>query len=255
MPTREIDTVINFISRIILLLMEGIHLFIIFCTYTHGALIHVHSRLLQLVINTTRATYQPIAVHEIHFHINPEGNVGYHLSDLYNEEDVLRPWQTAPTPPPPTAPLPETPDFPTSPPHSYTPVVIQNDLLSPVAVQRTLSPTPSTGWDPLDHLREHLEQLQNHNHSDHPPTRGNTPDYENFETADELDMTNLLELINNLTLSTSPLEDASPKTADTSSPPFTFDPNPSDMLDIPPPPSPNPFQPPGPDYGWGNEEM
>ncbi|KDQ48910.1 hypothetical protein JAAARDRAFT_201333 [Jaapia argillacea MUCL 33604] len=66
-------------------------------------------------------------------------------------------------------------------------------------------------------------------------------------------MTTLLELINNLALSNDSPEDASPKPADMSSPPFTFDPNPSDMLDIPPPPSPNPFQPPGPDYGWGNE--
>ncbi|KDQ58760.1 hypothetical protein JAAARDRAFT_193284 [Jaapia argillacea MUCL 33604] len=232
MPAREIDTVINFICRIILLLMEGIHLSILLCSYARGALIHVHGRLLQLVISTTRATYQPIAVHEIHFHINPEGNVGYHLGDLYNEEDVLRPWQTAPTPPPPTAPLPETPDFPTSPPRSYTPIITENDLLSPVSAQRTPSPTPSTGWDPLDRLRERLEQLHNRHNSDHPPTR---------------------ELINNLALSTDSPEDASPKPTDTSSPPFTFDPNPSDMLDIPPPPSPNPFQPPGPNYGWGNE--
>ncbi|KDQ48875.1 hypothetical protein JAAARDRAFT_201380 [Jaapia argillacea MUCL 33604] len=253
MPAREIDTVINFICRIILLLMEGIHLSILLCSYARGALIHVHGRLLQLVISTTRATYQPIAVHEIHFHINPEGGVGYHLGDLYNEEDVLRPWQTAPTPPPPTAPLPETPDFPTSPPHSYTPIIIENDLLSPVSVQRTPSPTPSTGWDPLDRLRERLEQLNNRSNPEPPSTRGNTPDYENYETADELDMTTLLELINNLALNTDSPANTSPKSTDTPSTPFTFDPNPSDTLDIPPPPSPNPFQPPGPDYGWGNE--
>ncbi|KDQ61636.1 hypothetical protein JAAARDRAFT_190370 [Jaapia argillacea MUCL 33604] len=210
MPAHKINTVINLICRLILLLMEGIHLFIILCTYACGALIHIHSRLLQLVISTTRATYQPIAVHEIHFHINPEGNMGYHLGNLYNEEDVLCPWQTAPTPPPPTTPSPGIPNPPTSPLRSYTPVIIKNDLLSPVS--NPLPPPPIV-----------------------------------------VIMANLLELINNLTLNTDSPKDASPKPADMSSPPFTFDPNPSNMLDIPPPPSPNPFQPPGPDYSWGNE--
>ncbi|KDQ64022.1 hypothetical protein JAAARDRAFT_187403 [Jaapia argillacea MUCL 33604] len=254
MPAREINTIINFICHLVLLLMEGIHLLIILSTYTHGALIHIYGRLLQLVISTTRTTYQPIAVHEIHFHIDLEGNVAYHLGDLYNKEGVLCPWQTAPTPPPPTVPLPGIANLPASPPRLHTPVTIENNSLPPIppiATQCTPSPTSSTGWDPLDHLCEHLEQLCDLNNPSYPTTCGNTPDYKNFETTD--DMTTLLELINKLALSADPPKNTSPRTADMSSPPFTFDPNPSDMLDIPLPPSPNPFQPPGPNYSWGNE--
>ncbi|KDQ65193.1 hypothetical protein JAAARDRAFT_188441 [Jaapia argillacea MUCL 33604] len=173
MPAHEINTVINFICRIILLLMEGIHLFIILCTYARGILIHIHTRLLQLVISTTHATYQPIAVHDIHFRIDLEGN-------------------TAPTPPPPTAPLPGTPSPPTSPSCSYSLVIIESrpgSPAQPTSAPRTASPSPppSTGWDPLDLLCERLERLHNHHNPDHPSTRGNTPDYENFETTDELE--------------------------------------------------------------------
>ncbi|KDQ48880.1 hypothetical protein JAAARDRAFT_201376 [Jaapia argillacea MUCL 33604] len=258
MPSREIDTVINFICRIVLLLMEGIYLFVILCTYARGILLHVHNRLLRLVISTTRTTYQPIAVHEIQFRFDLEGNVGYRIGDLLNEDDFLHPWNTAPTPPPPTTPSSGTPDLPTSPLRSYTPVIIENEPLSPTqlaSAQRTPSPSPlpSTGWDPLDLLRARIEELNNRSNPEPPSTRGNTPDYENYETADELDMTTLLELINNLALNTDPPANTSPKSTDTPSTPFTFDPNPSDTLDIPPPPSPNPFQPPGPDYGWGNK--
>ncbi|KDQ59362.1 hypothetical protein JAAARDRAFT_192874 [Jaapia argillacea MUCL 33604] len=234
MPARKIDTVINFICRIVLLLMEGIHLFIILCTYARGILIHIHTRLLQLVISTTHATYQLIAVHDIHFRIDLEGNVGYRLGHLYNEEDVLRPWQTAPTPPPPTAPLPGTPSPPTSQSHLYSPVIIKSHPRSPAqpsSAPRTASPSPppstavTTPTTPL--LMNPLLPL---------PI---TPD-----------MSNLLKLINNLVLSDSPPQDTSPKSTDTSDTLFTFEPNPSATLDLPPPNSPNPFQT---GDGWGDK--
>ncbi|KDQ62829.1 hypothetical protein JAAARDRAFT_190104 [Jaapia argillacea MUCL 33604] len=234
MPAREIDTIINFICRIVLLLMEGIHLFIILCTYACRALIHVHGRLLQLVISTTRATYQPIAVHEIHFHINPEGNVGYHL-DCTHSSHQLHPCRKHLTSPPRHL--------------AHTPLLSSRTTSSHLslcnALRRLLHPlvgTPSTVFMNVSNnstTATTLTTLPLANPLLPPPI--------------VIIMANLLELINNLTLNIDSPKDTSPKPANTSSPPFTFDPNPSDMLDIPPPPSPNPFQPPGPDYGWGNK--
>ncbi|KDQ49343.1 hypothetical protein JAAARDRAFT_200925 [Jaapia argillacea MUCL 33604] len=225
MPTCKIDTIVSLICHLILLLMEGIYLFIILCTYAHGILIQVYNQLLQLVISTT-----------------------HHV-----------PTYRTPTPPPPIAPSLGTPSFPTLQPRSYTPVIIENKSLSPTQLattQHTLlpSPTPSTSWDLLDILRECLEQLHNCNNPDHPSTCGNTPDYNPLPPSPiTTSMTTLLELINNLTLSTCSPEDTSPKSANAPSTPLIFNPNPSNTLDIPPPPMPNPFQPSGPNYSWGSK--
>ncbi|KDQ60886.1 hypothetical protein JAAARDRAFT_191020, partial [Jaapia argillacea MUCL 33604] len=121
MPPRDSDLVINFICRILLICLTGIHLGIAICSHVRGTLIHVHNQLLQLVITTTRATYRPIAVPAVHFQFDENGYVSSFLGDLYNEEDFERPWNTAPTPPPPAAPSVGTPDFATTPPRSPSP--------------------------------------------------------------------------------------------------------------------------------------
>ncbi|KDQ61412.1 hypothetical protein JAAARDRAFT_190186 [Jaapia argillacea MUCL 33604] len=53
MPPRDSDLVINFICRILLICLTGIHLGIAICSHVRGTLIHVHNQLLQLVITTT----------------------------------------------------------------------------------------------------------------------------------------------------------------------------------------------------------
>ncbi|KDQ53064.1 hypothetical protein JAAARDRAFT_197840 [Jaapia argillacea MUCL 33604] len=141
MPPREIDTIINFICQIILTLLEGLHLLIILCTHAHEALIHVHNRLLQLVISTTRTTYQLIAVHEIRFQVDTSGPIEFRFGQLYNEEDFFCNWNTAPTPPPPAAPSVGTPDFATTPPR-------EQEFLARLAAHRQRSPS----LDPLDTL-------------------------------------------------------------------------------------------------------
>ncbi|KDQ52847.1 hypothetical protein JAAARDRAFT_197917 [Jaapia argillacea MUCL 33604] len=66
-------------------------------------------------------------------------------------------------------------------------------------------------------------------------------------------MSNLLKLINNLILNDNPPKDTSPKSTNPPDTEFIFEPNLSATLDLPPPNSPNPFQPEGPDYGWGDK--
>ncbi|KDQ54185.1 hypothetical protein JAAARDRAFT_196922 [Jaapia argillacea MUCL 33604] len=145
MPPCEIDTVINFICRIILIFCEGLHLGIAILSHAHG-------------------------------------HVEHHLGDLLNEEDFHRPWNTAPTPPPPTAPSVGTPDFTTTPACSPSPPSPRElDFLARLATRdgvrrRTLS------LDPLFVLQARINTLNST--LDYPDTRSNTPDYENYETAD-----------------------------------------------------------------------
>ncbi|KDQ51082.1 hypothetical protein JAAARDRAFT_199466 [Jaapia argillacea MUCL 33604] len=179
MPPRDSDLVINFICRILLICLTGIHLGIAICSHIRGTLIHVHNQLLQLVITTTRATYRPIAVPAVHFQFDENGYVSSFLGDLYNEEDFERPWNTAPTPPPPAAPSVGTPDFATTPPRSPSPPSPREQeflrRLTEICQRRP-------ELDPLDVLRHRLNALNAT--LDYPDTRGNTPDYENYETAE-----------------------------------------------------------------------
>ncbi|KDQ50364.1 hypothetical protein JAAARDRAFT_200042 [Jaapia argillacea MUCL 33604] len=156
MPPRDSDLVINFICRILLICLTGIHLGIAICSHVRGTLIHVHNQLLQLVITTTRATYRPIAVPAVHFQFDENGYVSSFLGDLYNEEDFERPWNTAPTPPPPTAPSVGTPDFATTPPRSPSPPSPrEQEFLRRLTEIRQRRPE----LDPLDVLRHRLNAL------------------------------------------------------------------------------------------------
>ncbi|KDQ49668.1 hypothetical protein JAAARDRAFT_200671 [Jaapia argillacea MUCL 33604] len=179
MPPRDSDLVINFICCILLVCLTGIHLGIAICSHVCGTLIHVHNQLLQLVITTTRATYRPIAVPAVHFQFDENGYVSSFLGDLYNEEDFERPWNTAPTPPPPAAPSVGTPDFATTPPRSPSPPSPrEQEFLRRLTEIRQRRPE----LDPLDVLCYRLNALNAT--LDYPDTCGNTLNYENYETAE-----------------------------------------------------------------------
>ncbi|KDQ54592.1 hypothetical protein JAAARDRAFT_196500 [Jaapia argillacea MUCL 33604] len=179
MPPQDSNLVINFICRILLICLTSIHLGIAICSHVRGTLIHVHNQLLQLVITTTHTTYRPIVVPAIHFQFDENGYISSFLGDLYNEEDFERPWNAAPTPPPPAAPSVGTPDFATTPPRSPSPPSpCEQEFLRRLTEIRQHRPE----LDPLDVLRHRLNALNTT--LDYPDTRGNTPDYENYETAE-----------------------------------------------------------------------
>ncbi|KDQ49436.1 hypothetical protein JAAARDRAFT_200874 [Jaapia argillacea MUCL 33604] len=94
------------------------------------------------------------------FRFDQDGYIDHHVGDLYNEEDFHCPWNTAPTPPLPTAPSVGTPDFATSPPCTPSPdSPREHHFLERLAAARTRLNAQQSP-DPLDPLWTRIHTLQ-----------------------------------------------------------------------------------------------